>query len=917
MFYPDDHTHGSRPGPATSNLLLNGGELASLLCSAVERQDWLDAYLLAAGLNQIAEDFTHRDVLFLGAIGDQLLSSGREAHELAGRTAARAASLALGVQRRMRASREALAWQRKLQSLVLSLAEVVSSEERRADVDGGGIALAAESVRAGVDALPVTLRRLTVRPPSCFQAFDLDVADVRTLTAEFARAQPERSRPLLVAGVRTSGSYLAPLCAAILESEGYGDVRVLTLRPQHQLGRPERQLVRGLARRRGLALVLDDPPGSGRSVARTCDQLSACGLPRESIVLVLPLFDDRESLPSVLGRYPSVLLPFDRWAINAKLTSDGVRRAFERLVSPGVRITTVEPAPLEDRLWRRSHERRRFWIGLAEHGRERTTPVLVEGVGIGYFGEHALTVARALHDHVPEVFGLDGGCLFREWLPEESRSCPPGTPPPAHLVTAVARYVAARRERLPVPEDRTSGLVGESPVWEVVSRILSRAFGRGALPSRPLLVDGLAKRLLEVRHPSVVDGSTALSNWFDDERHPEGCVKIDFAKRSFWNLGLTAFDAVFDLAGAAVSSPSDATGDALRALYESLTGESIDDERWFLYELAQLWGTGRTRENGESALRREFARALQRYMARVFLADVHPSPDGPLCALDLDGVLETETLGFPGTTVSGAMALRALLAHGHRPVPVSGRSIDEVVDRCRSYGLAGGVAEYGAAVYTASSGETHVLLSAEESSLLARVRDALADHEHAYVDDAYRHAVRAFAVDRDGRRRALDREIAAACAAAGDPDRVQIVEGEGQTDFVVVTIDKGVGIRALASHLGATGGSRRGILAFAIGDTVSDLPMLREAELAFTPANADQAVRDAGVEVVSASYQAGLSVAVGRLIGHPPGACAICRAPTLSPETALLVSLLSVREGGRIELARRFLRLHRLYRGGG
>lgn len=903
---------------APANLRLNADELASLLCDAVRRRAWLDAYLFATGLNQIAEDYTHRDVLLLGTIGEHLLWNGGAMSTLAGRTAAVTASLVLDTRSRLSPS-EVRAWPRRLPALVLSLAELAVAESAAVDTggtdgDAAAIETTAETIRSGIDALPAALRDQTARPPACFHAFDLDVADVRSLTAEFARTRPERSRPLLVAGVRTSGSYLAPLCAALLRSEGYTDVRVLTLRPQHQLGRAGRSLVRRLAGRHGLALLLDDPPGSGRSVARAADQLVTCGLPRESIVLLLPLFGDRESLPRLLDEYPSVLLPSDQWAINAKLASEAVRRTLERLAPAGVRITAVEPESLEDRQWRRGHERRLFTTSLVDDGGTRTMSVLVEGVGIGYFGEHALTVARALQDDVPEVFGLEGGCLFRAWLPEQTRSCPPGGVPPDDLVAAVASYVATRRQRLRVPQDRTIGLAGEEPAWEVVSRILSRTFGRCALPSRLLLLDALARRILAVRRPSIVDGTTALSNWFHDERRPGRYMKVDFAKRSFWNLGLTCYDPVFDLVGAALSSPSDATGDALRSRYSTLTGDTIDEERWFLYELAQLWGIDRMRAGNDLAHQRECARSLQRYLARLFLADVTRSPDGPLCALDLDGVLETETLGFPGTTASGAMALRTLLAHGYRPVPVSGRSVGEVADRCRSYGLAGGVAEYGGAVYTTAVDRTDALLPGAERRALARVRADLTAREHIRIDDAYQYAVRAFTVGGHGRRRPLDRETAAdVVRASGDPSLVRAIEGEGQTDFAACSVDKGTGVRALASRLGATVHPDRRVLAFAIGDTASDLPMLREAELAFAPSNATRATREDGVEALPVSYQAAVSVAVGRLVGHPPGGCPACRAPTLTPEATLLVTLLSAQEGGRVELARRFLRLRRLF----
>jgi haloacid dehalogenase-like hydrolase len=899
----------------TGNLLLNVAELASLLADALQRRAWLDAYLCAAGMNQVAEDHIHRDINFVGAIGDQLLSSGGQPRAVVGRTAAMAMSGALDLRSCHRSSRDLLSWQRNLAMCVDTLAGAVSASVAGAAADPTGVAAKAEAALSAVAGVPAALREQIPRLPSCFHAFDLDVSDVLRLAVEFERAWPDRSRPLLVAGIRTSGSYLAPLCATFLGSHGYADVRVLTLRPQHQLLRSERDLVRRIARGDGLALVIDDPPESGRSVARIAQELARLGLPHESIVLILPLFGSRDAVPARLRRYPSVLLPSDEWAINSKLTPGSVGRALGRLVPPGVSVEGVEPLPLSPRDWRRSHDRGLFRVDLLKDARTRTVSVLVEGVGTGYYGEHALLVASALHDYVPEVFGLADGCLYRTWLSDERQVCPPGSAPDEELVNAVATYVAARKRALRVQDDRSLGAVGERPVWEVVGLVLSRVFGRGAQASRLLLVNGLAKELLRVTRPSVVDGATALSNWFADEGSRERYVKVDFAKRSFWNLGLICYDAAFDLAGAALSSPSEATADQLRSKYTRRVGESIGEERWLLYELAHLWGAERIGPEHALELQRRSAQSLQRFFARLFLADLGPAQDGPLCALDLDGVLETESLGFPATTSSGAMALRALIAHGYRPVLASGRSAGEVADRCRSYRLAGGAAEYGAVVCTTAPEHADVLLSDAEQDLLACVRATLASRHDVHVDDAFCHAVRAFRVDRRGKRGPLDRQtVNAVLAASGDPALIRPVMGEGQTDFVAAGVDKGRAVRALAARLGQPDNGDGRLLALAVGDTAADLPMLGQATLAFAPANAQATLRREGVEVLSAPCQAGLAQAVERLLGHEPGACPACRAPQLSPEAALLVEVLSAGERGRVELARRFLQLRRRVR---
>ena len=151
---------------------------------------------------------------------------------------------------------------------------------------------------------------------------------------------------------------------------------------------------------------------------------------------------------------------------------------------------------------------------------------------------HALAIGRALRGHVPKIYGLDQGCLYREWLAEERRAVDSTPSEPQALVAAVTNYVVDRSRALQAAHDASRRLAGRRPVWEVVSHILSRSYGRAAPAARLLLVDALSRQLLEVARPSVVDGSTSLSRWFADGRKLNRYVKTGFTEHSFWNLGL-------------------------------------------------------------------------------------------------------------------------------------------------------------------------------------------------------------------------------------------------------------------------------------------------------------------------------------------------------------------------------------------
>jgi hydroxymethylpyrimidine pyrophosphatase-like HAD family hydrolase len=850
--------------PATAairprNLLLTLAELAPLLEESARRGDRLNAFLLAAGMSQIADDYAHRDPARLAEGAAYLEAKGRTG---LARVAAGAASGAQSLREKKAAPRSLAVFRGELQRIVEATARALAGQ--------------GELGVAQLPAVPPELKLELLRLPACFHAFDQRPEDVERLADELARRRPDRARTLFVVGVRTSGSYLAPLCAAFLRRHGYADVRVLTVRPGRPLDAAERRQVRACAASDGLALVIDDAPGTGRSLSTATRALERLGVRRESIVVVAPLFAGQE-LPPLISAYDSVVLPSGEWEIERRLETQDVAESLEQLF--GRHVEDVLPVPLPERAGRRGHRRALFRVQVAGDGDRM---VLAEGVGLGYFGEHALAVAEELGSRLPETYGLSDGVLYREWLPEEQRRAD------GALAPAVAEYVAARAAAFPVGADLSARLAGQVPAWEVVSGILSRAFLRAWPLARLAFLDRAVQLLLRPSRPSVVDGHTCRSEWFATGRGPSGFSKVGFAHRSFWHLGLTCFDPVFDLAGVDPGGLDDRLARDVRRAYDQLSGEPVDAERWLLYQLAHLWGRRRTHAEEEPALRRAAARALQRYFAEVLLADTAPSPDGPLCAIDLDGVLETEALGVPATTAAGALALRALARHGFRPVIVSGRSSAEVKERCVCYRLAGGVAEYGAVAHNAEHARERALLPDGALRRLDQLRAAVAEEDGVEIDADYEHSVRAYRRGRRGRRCGLSEE---SIARAVREVPVRAIRGEGQTDFVTVEIDKGTGLRALVEELGSD-------VALAVGDTASDLPMFALAQRALAPASADRRVRSSGIELVRRSYQAGLAEAVGRLLGHSPGACPVCRPPALPPRTNLVLELLSMQESG-------------------
>jgi hydroxymethylpyrimidine pyrophosphatase-like HAD family hydrolase len=886
--------------PAPLDLLLTFDELAALLAeTGDDREGRLDAFMAAAGLHQIAEDHLHRDFLSLDRAAPYL---GRLV-PVAGRAAAATARAAAGAVFR---SRRLLPGERRVARARDDLAALLDALGTAVAADVLGAAPPERPAAPALRGLPRALRDERLRPPNCYEAFDQRPEDCLRLVDRVAERESDPRRPVLVVGLRSSGGYLAPLCAAFLRARGHEDVAFTTVRPGRRLERRERDAFRALGATGGLALVIDDPPRTGSQIAATAGLLAEHGLPAEAIVTLIPLLVATPTAPG-LDDYPSVRLDWAEWAVHDRLAPDAVRGDLEALL--GERVESVEP--LAEAQPVRGHLHAVHRVRLAG-GAERT--VGVEGIGLGWFGRRALPVAAALEPYLPEPYGVRDGLLYREWLPDASRLEPGDLrADPDAVAERLAGYVVERAQAMATGDDAVLGLTRRDGAWETAGAMLGEAFGAARQFVRPLAY-GAARRLSAARRPAVVDGDMAARNWFyTDGRAAASLRKVDHLRGTSTGV-LASYDPVYDLAGASADAEIDgvdALDESLRAYYEALTAETVDPERWLLYRLVHLrvsyadaLRAARTSSpdafGRALAVERAMARVHQRAMGERWLADVAVPRSGPLCAIDIDGVLETRWTVFAAIAPAGALALRALTAHGQRPVLSTGRSLAEVRDRCRAYRLAGGVAEYGSVAYDAVAGTVVEVIDEGEREALDALAGALRDTAGVHVDETHEHSVRVHALDDRGRRRGLGDDAArAALRDAGVEDRVRIVPGDLQTDFVATAVDKGRGLRALAAHLGVEDDPP---LAFAAGDTASDVAMFAVAAHAYAPANAAAEVHG-HARVMRASYGAGLRAAVAAHLGHRPGRCKDCRAPAASPRARVLDAALAGLDGGRARKA--------------
>lgn len=860
---------------SSPDLLVCGSDLAGRLRTAIDDEAWLDAFLAACGLAQLVDDRRHPDPLHLARAADYLVRQPHRAARIVGSTARLASRTGSHLPGSGRWSCTA----RALQALTVELAGLVLHRAPGRDL---------ARLTAQVGATAGDLGPEPVRLPACLHAFDLTPDDVEWLVDAFGREHPAAlAGPLCVLGVRTAGSYLAPLHAAALCARGAANVQTLSYRPGRPLIAEERARLAATVRSGGLILVVDDPPVSGTSLAATLAELARMSVPRAATVLLLSVFTDAPALPAALAGATAVVQPYPDWTVHQRLAEPAVAATLGRLLGPDWRVDTIRRTGPGDRpaAARRTHVRARFVAELTDRRDARThvRHIAVEGAGLGWYSAPAAAAAARLAERIPRVYGLVDGLLYRDWLPE-----PLDAPAADDLAAAISGYVADRATRLAARRDPTPLLHDRDPAWDLIAALLARQLGPLAPLAQLWPLGPLVRRLLAVAAPAVTDGATEPRHWLPDPDRGGRLVKVDFHQEAFSHFDQNCYDPVFDLAGAA-----DPAGCGLGALLRRRN--PVDDERWLLYRLLHAALRHRTGQLDAADADRIAANALHEYLAGCYLADLPAQQSGPLCALDLDGVLETDLFGYRATSPTGALALRTLRAHGYRPVLATGRALPDAVDRCRAFGLPGAVAEYGAVVYDARTGAVLDQRTAAQRAEVDRARGWLVDRPGVTVDRAYGFAIRAYGPHGG--------PLPAATLAVLPAPDLRIVPGEGQTDLTVAALDKGTGLRRLAERLAAPG------IGLAVGDTETDLPMLATAGLARAPANATPGLRRRGTPISRHGYQAGLAEAVADLLGHRPGGCPRCRLPQLPARTTALLTALGLRDGGPIGLAVRTARL--------
>lgn len=742
--------------------------------------------------------------------------------------------------------------------------------------------------------LPPRCGAWRTRVPEAFRCQDLTHHDVIAMAERLRVSLAVATRHVFVLGPRTAGNYFAPLVHAHLERSGVASHGWISLRPKDGITREERRKLRAVCESQGLIVIIDDHPNTGNTFALLVNALGQLGVSRSRIIVVSPDHPAQLDWKPLVSPAQTVSLSPSEFHKSKLLGDDEQLLSLARglLRARGLEVARLCTSDMVDRInanlaaqYGASFEvrlKRVFEVEVLDKaGTSRRMMILAKSTGWGYLAYHAFFAAGRLADFVPELIGVREGLMFVEWV--ASAGGTNAEPDPSDIAHRVPAYVAARARCLPLEEAPYGGTGGHrvtgrnAIVAELkfpYGRFLSRVVGRKILnewarlaPPRPILTDGRMER----------------ANWVNGA---QGLRKVNFEHHNFGGIEQDVVDPAYDLADAIFELNLDAEAeDRMVTQFVRETGDQALRDRVLPYKLhagllamvragyelarpfspTQLEAANRRFLKGRDFLTYHFGR----HMARRIPIVTNPAWTDKLFFLDLDGVLDIQALGFfPHTTPNGLRALWLLQAHGYSVIPNSGRSVDHVRHYCETYGLPGGVAELGTVFFDRVTGSEERLLNADVADELQRCREKMEQLPGVLVDPSYRTIVHAYRY-RGGRWIGLTAEDIAR-AQVGGLGQVEVVMMPEDTYVVPKVVNKGTAVSIVRK--------RAASLAFvaAMGDGKTDVAMLREADIAFSPANACQEIRAfagarGGARITAHSTQMGLLEAVFQLLRDHDG----------------------------------------------
>ena len=847
-----------------------------------------NSVLLACGILNCLDEYLRGRVLRL---------PGRMAMTRTGRLAVRATAAVTNPLAQRRARRWRDRWLAELHSFLAPIVEPHAPNQN-------AIVESARGLTRLLATLPAALHTRPVGIPSPFSHLDLAPTDVLRLGQAFIRRFPDRNQPILLIGLRTSGSYFAPLLHALLASEGYRRVAVLTIAPSKGLGGGEARALKRFARSGHWAVIVDDPPRTSATLFAALDLVQRARFATERIKVLAPTHQASPDWFKTLPEASVITLPPERWhkqeLLEPAAAADRLGDYFRNHGFTDVSVAVSRRADAINAAMRAEPSRgqrlkRVYEVELkAPDGAMRTMFVLAKSVGCGFLGYRAFLIGHRLAGLVPPLLGLRDGILYMEWVPPVGGA---DAPERAELAEASAAYVAARARHLKLAANTAPFAAAHDNAGELLAYALGRAYGR-LLPER-LMRTKLRRKLREcaVPLPTLIDGAMRRSEWI---AAPQGPLKTDYEHHGVGKTTLNIGDPAYDLAETILDlALSEDDERQLIDQYVAQSGDVAVRRRIGMHKLlAGLWTMSRVQEqffapsSGAAArlkLHQRFMNAWHFLIAHTARhcgslcparADAHWR--APLVVTDVDGVLDRRVFGFPCTSAAGIAALTLLGKHGYAVALNTARSGDEVKAYCQAYGLSGGIAEHGAFLWDAVGQRQRILIDAEVQRQLDELRARLQQVPGVFLDERHRYSIRAFTYRKqapglmqallstnrasligDGALAPLPLHLVQQIIVDLQLNRLTVHDTTIDTTIVAKDCDKGTGLAALRDWLLQPEDE-----IIAIGDQEPDLAMFRVAPRSFAPANIGcrRQARLLGCTIVAQSYQNGLLEIVRTLI---------------------------------------------------
>ena len=744
-----------------------------------------------------------------------------------------------------------------------------------------------------------------IRVPGAFRSQDLSHFDFLALGRKFVEQFPERERPITVLGLRTAGSYFAPLLHAFLETQNYLDVDSVTVRPKHGISKTEAEILARSRAKASLLLIVDEPIGTGSTLMKAVQLARSFSVHLANMVILSPLHSGfshlwkNSSSHCLLSNICTLTLPPEEWYKEASLDRDTEQFLHEYFSECGLSVVSVESnSPrannfnkyLESISDKKGHTRikRVYELQIADSsGAVETRYVLAKGVGWGWLSYHGFLAGERLAQFVAPTLGLRNGILYTEWQPQGVAEAPQVDRD--RWIEQAGRYIASRARNLRLSSDPATALILEhrNNGLANLASYLCRAYGSRPAPffSRGRITHELSR--LACPCPSFIDGQMRPAEWINGGQIP---LKGDFEHHGLGRTELNMTDPAFDLADSILSwRLSYDEEKALLQHYIEASGDTNVSDRLLINKLiagirardaAAATLTDPRLLNRHEEFNRDYITAsnflvlhTMRYFAELCCKPNRLSWHAPLVALDVDGVLDKQVIGFPSTSWAGIQAISLLHAHNFAVVLNTARSIPEVKEYCKYYGFLGGVAEYGAYVWDAITGQERALITEQSMKQLHTLSEELRRIPGIFVNDDYKFSIRAYTFDGEATK-AVPGLLIQNLISKLELDRLHFHQTYTDTAVVANEADKGKGLIALLDMVG-----KRDLLGAAVGDSEADLPMFSVAKTSFAPGHIS--CRDhasaIGCHISRRAFQPGLLSVVRRMVHPDSNTCQHCR----------------------------------------